>query len=137
MLLMVFTVNHIKFGIPLEEVEFITENIGCIETSFSSGHILGRAVLREEVTLIYSLASRFGFPEETIGNIIIVVGVGAQRVGLNVKEVDGIKYMEEFTFSEIPPIIKKEDLCIKHVIRYRQEIILVLDIKKMIDDMQN
>ena len=81
MLLMVFTINHIKFGIPLEEVEFISENIGCIETSISSGHILGSAILRDEVTPIYSLISRFGFPTEPIGKIVIVVGVDGKKIG--------------------------------------------------------
>ena len=134
MLLMVFTINHTKFGIPLEEVEFIAENVGPIETTTSSGHILGSAILRDVVTPIYSLESRFGFLGESIGEKVIVVDVDGKKLGFNVKNINGIKYTEEFIFAEIPPIIEKENLCIKHAICCQQEIILVLDIKKIMDE---
>lgn len=60
MLLMVFTINAAKFGIPLEQVEYIAEEIGHIETTTASEHIRGTTILRDEVIEVYNLASRFG-----------------------------------------------------------------------------
>lgn len=132
MLLLVFLLNNIKIGIPLEEVAYIADNVYNIDTAMASEHIRGTTILREEVVPIYSLKSRFGYEGQIDGEMVVVVEQEDKKLGLEVGRIEGIKYMEEFVFSEIPPIIEKGELCIKHAISYQGEIILVLDVEKIV-----
>ena len=134
MLLLTFTLNQTKFGIPLEEVEYIVSDVCNVESSMVAKHIRGTAILRDEVVPIYNLISRFEFEEQTIGRMIVVVGSEGKKLGLEVGMIAGMKYMEEFIYADIPPIIQKDKLCIKHAVSYENEIILVLDIAKLLCD---
>ena len=132
MLLLVFSLKDIKIGIPLEEVEYIVDDVHNVDSAMASKHIRGTAILREEAIPIYSLMSRFGYEDQMAGKMVVVVGYEDKKLGLEVGDIDGIKYMEEFVFAEIPPIIQKEKLCIKHAISYQNQIILVLVLEKLI-----
>lgn len=66
MLLMVFTIKRNKFGIPLEQVEYIAEEIGTVDTTMASEHIRGTAILRGEVISVYDLVSRLGYDSSVV-----------------------------------------------------------------------
>ena len=134
MLLLTFTLNQIKFGIPLEEVEYIVDDGYKVETSVSAKHIRGTAILRGEVVPIYHLSERLAFSANMKYGMLVVVDCAGKRLGLEVESIDGIKYMEEFILAEIPPIIRKDTICLKHAISYQGELILVLDVAKLITE---
>ena len=131
---MTFTFKQVKFGIPLEEVEYIAEGVTNIETSMSGKYIRGTAILRDEVIPIYNLRSRFEFDGETRGVTVIVVSYDGRKLGLEVGNVDKMVYIENAISMEMPPIFQKERLCIKCAVQYKEDIILVLDVKKIVSE---
>ena len=131
MLLMVFTINEIKFGIPLEQVEYIAEELGHIQTTTAFGHIRGTTILRDEVVTVYDLASRFAYNISKESTVFIVVSKNKRKFALAVEKIAGIKYWEEYICEEIPSIAQSEHVCIKQVVSFREEIILVLDLDKI------
>ena len=134
MLLMTFTLNKAKFGLLLEEVEYIVDNVSNIEASMTGKYIRGTAILRDEVVPIYNLRSRFEFCGKTQGEMVIVVSHEGQKLGLEVGHIDKMVYIENVTPIEIPLILQKERLCIKCAVSYEDEIILVIDVKKIVTE---
>lgn len=128
---MVFTINGIKFGIPLEQVEYIAKEIGNIETTLASEHIRGTTILRDEVVSVYNLASRFGYDFQSEGTAFIVISKNGKKLAIEVEKIDGIKYWEEYVYEEIPILVQSANICVKQAVSFQGEMILVLDLDKL------
>ena len=87
-LLMVFIMNAAKFGIPLEQVEYIAEEIGHIETATATEHIRGTTILRDEVIMVYNLASRFGYDISNESKAVIVISKNGRKLVIEVEKID-------------------------------------------------
>ena len=133
MLLLVFTINRNKFGIPLDRVAYIAENIGYVDSAAASGHIRGTTILRDEVTLVYDLASRFGYDSSKAEKSVIVVSNEKSKLAIEVEKIDGIKFWEECICEEIPEIVKNTEICVQYAVSFQEELILMLDIDKLLD----
>lgn len=134
MLFMVFIMNQIKFGIPLEQIEYIAEELGHVETTTASGHIRGTTILRDEVISVYDLSSRFGYDISKESTSVIVISQNERKLALEVEQIEGIKYWEECICEEIPTIVQRNDICIKEVVSFQGEMLLILDLDKIISE---
>ena len=132
MLLMVFTIHAEKFGIPLEQVEYIAKEIGHIETTHESEHIRGTTILRDEVILVYNLASRFGYDTLDENTEYIVISKDGRKLAIEVETIEGIKYWEACTCEEMPVIVQSENICVKQAVAFQGEMILMLDLDKLL-----
>lgn len=133
MLLMVFTIKDNKFGIPLEKVKYIAEDMGDVDTTTASEHIRGTTILRDEVISVYDLASRFGYGNLIVRKSLIIVSNGERKLAIEVEKIDGIKYWEECICEEMPMLVKNAELCIQYAVSFQEDIILVLDIDKLVN----
>lgn len=134
MLLMVFTMNATKFGIPLEQVEYIAEEIGHIETTIVSEHIRGTTILRDEVIMVYNLASRFGYDISKEKTSFIVISKKGKKLAIEVERMERIKYWEKCICEEIPIIVQSGHICVKQAVSFQGEMILALDLDKIFEE---
>lgn len=132
MLLMVFTMHDVKFGIPLKEVVCVARDVSYIDTATASGHIRGTTILRDEIIPIYNLESKFGYNTFSQKDSFIVISYKNKKIAIEVEKIDGIKLMEEFVYADIPPLINNSEICLKYAVKFQDEIILVIDIEKII-----
>ena len=135
MLFMVFTMNKTKFGIPLEQVEYIAEEMGRIETTAAYGHIRGTTILRDEVISVYDLSSRFGCDISKEKASVIVISQNERKLALAVERIEGIKYWEECIREKLPIIVQSDNVCIKEVVSFQGEMLLILDLNKIASEL--
>ena len=83
MQLLTIRLNEVKFGIPIESVQSIEERIQVVSIPRSLPYIKGIMNLHGDIVPVYSLAEKFGYPQQEISNIV-VANVNNTLIGFEV-----------------------------------------------------
>lgn len=135
----VFSVNGQKFAVDINCVSGIEKEQNIVGVPNSNKDIKGIINLRGEVIPIYSLRRHFNMPDTQRGDgaQFVIVYTGDIRIGLEVDSVEEIQKVEEGMIADIPIIIRDEKTDLfKNVINIQGELILVIDIAKILSDEQ-
>lgn len=135
----VFSVNEQKFAVDINCVRGIEKVQNVVRVPNSNKDIKGIINLRGDVIPIYSLRRHFGFDEATYteDTKFIIVYVDGVRIGLEVDAVEEIHKVEEEMMNDIPIIVKKEETnFFNKIIKVEKDLILVIDIEKILSDEQ-
>lgn len=138
MQLLTFTLNGIDFGIPVKDVEGIETHRNVVHVPSSPPHVQGIMNLHGEIIAVYSLASRFGYGNLPVGNIL-VVGINGMLVGLEVEQVKSILEVENKNITPMPEIMNATQNCFNDVASCQKELIVLLDVRKLLpqEELQN
>ena len=78
-------INGMDYGISLENVESIEEEMNVVVVPTSPANIRGIIRLHGEILPVFSLASRFGLGNIAVDNLV-VVNVGGMKLALEVEK---------------------------------------------------
>ncbi len=131
MQLLTFLMNGICFGIPVKDVESIETKMSVFEVPETPSHIKGIIKLHGTIIPIYSLASRFGYPQDKIQNVI-VASVRNMKVGLEVERVKEIIEVPDREINPMPEIINATQNCFNDIASKDKELITILDVQNLI-----
>lgn len=131
MQLLTFTLNSIDFGIPVKTVEAIETQRNVIPVPNSPAHVQGIMNLHGEIIAVYSLASRFGYGNLPVGNIV-VAGINGMKIGLEVEQVKSILEVEDKNVIPMPEIMNATQNCFNDVASSQQELIVLFDVGKLL-----
>ena len=131
MQLLTFTLNGVDFGIPVKTVEAIETQRNIIPVPNSPAHVQGIMNLHGEIIAVYSLASRFGYGNLPVGNIV-VAGIGGMKVGLEVEQVKSILDVEDRNVIPMPEIMNATQNCFNDVASSQKELIVLFDVGKLL-----
>lgn len=134
--LVVFTLNHEDFAVPIEQVREINRLVQITPLPKAPQSILGLINLRGRVIPVVSLRERFGLPRgETNDASRIVVGeVGGQTVGFLVDAVTEVMRLDGSCIEPSPQAVSGIDSTfIKGLGKMDDRIIILLDLTKVFD----
>lgn len=131
MQLLTFTLNNIDFGIPVAVVEGIETQRNITPVPSAPPHVHGIMNLHGEIIAVYSLASRFGYGDIPVGNIV-VAGIGEMKVGLEVEQVKSILEVEDRNVIPMPEILNATQNCFNDVASNQKELIVLFDVSKLL-----
>lgn len=138
MQLLTFTLNGIDFGIPVKDVEGIETQRNVVPVPSAPPHVKGIMNLHGEIIAVYSLASRFGYGNLPVGNIL-VAGINGMLVGLEVEQVKSILEVDDKNITPMPEIMNATQNCFNDVASCQKELIVLLDVRKLLpqEELQN
>lgn len=131
MQLLTFMLNGIFFGIPVSDVEGIETRVAVVGIPDSPANMKGIVKLHGEIVPIYSLASRFGYKENNIENIVIA-GVNGMKIGLEVETVKEIIEVEDTQVNPMPQIMNATQNCFNNVVSVGKDLIVILSAANLI-----
>lgn len=130
MQLLTFTLNGIDFGIPVKSVDGIETQRKVIPAP-SSPHVQGIMNLHGEIIAVYSLASRFGYGNRPVKNII-VASMNGMQIGLEVEQVKSIIEVEDRNVVPMPEIMNATQNCFNDVASCKEELIVLFDANRLL-----
>ncbi len=131
MQLLTFLMNGRSFGMPVNDVESIETKMNVYEVPETPSNIKGIIKLHGTIIPVYSLASRFGYPQDSVQNII-VANVGSMKVGLEVEKVKEIIEVPDREINPMPEIINATQHCFNDIASKDKELITILDVQNLI-----
>lgn len=131
MQLLTFTMNGIDFGIPVAVVEGIETQRAITPVPSAPPHVRGIMNLHGEIIAVYSLASRFGYGDLPVGNIV-VAGIDGMKIGLEVEQVNSILEVEDKNVVPMPEIMNVTQSCFKDVASSQKKLIELFDVSKLL-----
>ena len=131
--LLTFKLQGVKFGISVTQTESVELQVNVTPVPDTPRHIRGIMDYHGEIIPVYSLASRFGMEAQSVNNIV-VVRVGGSKVGFEVETVDSILSPQEDAIIPMPGILNATQDYFNTVIAYRDELITVLDVEKLVTE---
>lgn len=131
MQLLTFSLNGMDYGIPIQDVESIESRMKVTIVPTSPAHIRGIIRLHGVIVPVYSLASRFGFGELPVENLV-VSSVGGMKIALEVEKVREIVNVENKRVLPMPTIMNAEANCFNDVASCQKELIVMLDVKSLV-----
>ena len=135
--LVIFTVNHEEYGLPIEEVQEIIRLGDVRPIPEESGFVEGLISLRGKAIPLISLQTRFGAQPESDStaskkcSYALIVEFGGDTVALSVDEVREVR-SEEDDVVEPPPLVKAQ--FVSGIINVADRIIMKLDLARMLDN---
>lgn len=131
MQLLTFLMNGICFGIPVNDVESIETRMNVFGVPEAPSNIKGVIKLHGAIVPIYSLASRFGYPDGNVQNVI-VAGVNGMKVGLEVESVREIIEVPDREIEHMPEIMNATQNCFNDIASKDKELITILSVQNLI-----
>ena len=105
MQILTFILNNIEFGIPVSDVSSIETTMNITPVPAAPAHVKGIVWLHERLIPIYSLVSKFGYPEQKIQNTVVIEADGV-NLGLEVGVVKEILELPDKQIIPMPVIMK-------------------------------
>lgn len=131
MQLLTFSLNGITFGIPVSHVESIETRMAVVGVPNSPPNIRGIMNLHGDIVPVYSLASRFEYPEQAIENVV-VTGINGMKMGLEVVSVKEIVEVDDMHIIPMPEIMNATQHCFNDVASLNKELIVLLDVGHLV-----
>jgi len=136
-----FTLDDQEFGLNILEVQEINKLTTVTKIPNSAGYIEGIINLRNKIIPIINLKKRMQF--DNVDNIndktarIIVVNINETIVGFIVDSVSEVLRISQETVKPLPDLINNVKLeYVKGVIRYNDRLLILIDLKKIIQEDQ-
>ena len=138
MQLLTIRLNDVKFGIPIESVQSIEERIQTVSIPRSLPYIKGIMNLHGDIVPVYSLAEKFGYPQQEISNIV-VTNVNNTLIGFEVNRVEEILEVSDKDVVPMPNLIGNQENFMPEVAHHNKQLIVLLNVnevatKKYVDD---
>lgn len=133
MQLLTFMLGEVKYGIPVSNVQSIEPQSQAVEIPNTMPYIKGILNLHGNVIPIYSLSSKFNYPEQNIQNIV-VTDVDDMQIGFEVCKVEEILDVEENHIIPMPEVISSSQKYISDVADYNKNLIVLLDVSRLISE---
>lgn len=130
MQLLTFTMKEVTFGIPVSNVESIETKMNVVGIPNSPPNIRGIINLHGDIVPIYNLASKFGYEEQKIENVV-VAGVNGMKIGLEVGRVKEILEVDDVHIIPMPEIMNATQNCFNDVASNNKELIVLLDTEQL------
>ena len=143
-----FQLNGEDYGMDIATVSTVEKDLKIKKIVSSSNkdvsknedslkNIKGKVDLRGEEIPVYSLRSKFGFPEKEVDldTRYLVTNVDGKNIAFEVDHVKGISDIEDTNIYKVPSIIKnKETFYIKSLADLAGELVIILDSSKILND---
>ena len=133
MQLLTFSLNGVKYGIPIEDVQSIEQRINITNIPTPLPYIRGIMRLHGNVIPVYSLAGKFGYPEQKIDNIV-VTDVNGMPVGFEVCRVEEILEVEGEDIISMPRIISQSMQYMPDVANHNKDLIVLLNVGELLSE---
>lgn len=133
MQLLTFTLGQVKYGIPIQDVQSIEGKVQIVGIPNVLPYIKGIMNLHGNIVPVYSLAMKFGYPEQQINNVV-VTDVNGMLVGFEVCKVDAILSVEGEHIIPMPEVISEAQHYMPDVANYQKDLIVMLDVGKLITE---
>lgn len=129
----IFRLNDEQFAVQTSKVQNITDNMEITKVPKAPKHIKGLINLRGNVISLLDVNLLLEVPKDpdTQGNIIILE-VEDELVGINVDQVDEVLDIEEYMIEKVDS--DKEKPYIKGVINFKDRIVTLIDIDKVLSN---
>ena len=138
MQLLTIRLNEVKFGIPIESVQSIEERIQVVSIPRSLPYIKGIMNLHGDIVPVYSLAEKFGYPQQEISNIV-VTNVNNTLIGFEVNRVEEILEVSDKDVVPMPNLIGNQENFIPEVAHHNKQLIVLLNVNEVVaaEEQQN
>ncbi|MCF2642137.1 chemotaxis protein CheW [Roseburia hominis] len=138
MQLLTIRLNDVKFGIPIESVQSIEERIQTVSIPRSLPYIKGIMNLHGDIVPVYSLAEKFGYPQQEISNIV-VTNVNNTLIGFEVNRVEEILEVSDKDVVPMPNLIGNQENFIPEVAHHNKQLIVLLNVNEVVaaEEQQN
>lgn len=133
MQLLTFSLGEVKYGIALECVQSIEQNMKVVSIPNALPYIKGIMNLHGNIIPVYSLTVKFGFTDEKAENIVVVDKDG-MLIGFEVCKVQEILSVPDAHVFNMPVIIKYSQNCFSNVADSNKDLIVMLDIHNLISE---
>ena len=138
MQLLTIRLNDVKFGIPIESVQSIEERIQTVSIPRSLPYIKGIMNLPGDIVPVYSLAEKFGYPQQEISNIV-VTNVNNTLIGFEVNRVEEILEVSDKDVVPMPNLIGNQENFMPEVAHHNKQLIVLLNVNEVVaaEEQQN
>ncbi|MCI5712894.1 MAG: chemotaxis protein CheW [Lachnospiraceae bacterium] len=138
MQLLTIRLNDVKFGIPIESVQSIEERIQTVSIPRSLPYIKGIMNLHGDIVPVYSLAEKFGYPQQEISNIV-VTNVNNTLIGFEVNRVEEILEVSDKDVVPMPNLIGNQENFMPEVAHHNKQLIVLLNVNEVVaaEEQQN
>lgn len=138
MQLLTIRLNDVKFGIPIESVQSIEERIQTVSIPRSLPYIKGIMNLHGDIVPVYSLAEKFGYPQQEISNIV-VTNVNNTLIGFEVNRVEEILEVSDKDAVPMPNLIGNQENFMPEVAHHNKQLIVLLNVNEVVaaEEQQN
>ena len=127
MQLLTIRLNDVKFGIPIESVQSIEERIQTVSIPRSLPYIKGIMNLHGDIVPVYSLAEKFGYPQQEISNIV-VTNVNNTLIGFEVNRVEEILEVSDKDVVPMPNLIGNQENFMPEVADANKQLTVLLHV---------
>ena len=138
--LMTFRIHHVLFGVEIDQVREIDQNVEYTAVPGAPANIVGLFNMRGHIVVLYHLAAMFGYSREAVrqGSICIVMESGdghEDNEGFFIDQTGDVISVREDVLEPLPANVKgKEYRYIKNVVKLEKELLLLLDCQKIFSD---
>lgn len=138
MQLLTIRLNEVKFGIPIESVQSIEERIQVVSIPRSLPYIKGIMNLHGDIVPVYSLAEKFGYPQQEISNIV-ATNVNNTLIGFEVNRVEEILEVSDKDVVPMPNLIGNQENFMPEVAHHNKQLIVLLNVNEVVaaEEQQN
>ena len=138
MQLLTIRLNDVKFGIPIASVQSIEERIQTVSIPRSLPYIKGIMNLHGDIVPVYSLAEKFGYPQQEISNIV-VTNVNNTLIGFEVNRVEEILEVSDKDVVPMPNLIGNQENFMPEVAHHNKQLIVLLNVNEVVaaEEQQN
>lgn len=133
MQILTFILNDIEFGIPVSDVASIETTMELTKIPVAPPHIKGIVWLHERLIPIYSLISKFGYPEQPIQNTIVIEAEG-MNLGLEVGNVKEIMEVPDKQIIPMPVIMNECRDFFENVAANNRHLIVLLTAEHLLSE---
>ena len=133
MQILTFILNNIVFGIPVSDVSSIETTMNITPVPAAPDHVKGIVWLHEKLIPIYSLVSKFGYPDQKILNTVVIEADGV-NLGLEVGEVKEILELPDKQIIPMPLIMKGTQNFFNDVASSNKKLIVLLTVENLLNE---
>lgn len=133
MQLLTFKLGGVKFGIPIQDVQSIEQNVQTVGIPNALPYIKGIMNLHGNIIPVYSLSAKFGYPEQTIENVV-VTDVRGMLIGFEVCKVEEILEVAGEHIAPMPQLINCSQHYMTDVADYNKNLIVMLDVGELVTE---
>ena len=134
--LVVFDLAGESYGINIAAVESIIKMQSITQLPQAPYYVKGVTNLRGAVLAVIDLRLRFGLEAEKVNRQtrIIIVAMGALKVGVVVDGVSEVLRVQDDTIEALPPMVSTVNSAfLKGIVRLEDRLIILLELGKVLD----
>lgn len=134
--LVIFELANEFYGINISVVESIIKMQAITQLPQSPAYVKGVTNLRGSVLPVIDLRSRFALDpkEDTRQTRIIIVTMGAIKVGVTVDGVSEVLRVSDELIEPLPPMVNSvNSVFLKGIVRLENRLIILLELGKVLD----